>query len=197
MYFLILLTCLVKFLLKLILLQSNFILYFSIAWLYPMSGLNESTSKSLGPSHFSLYLDVTFNFLNCVYTLRRTENANAWPSEKSVSLAFPPPQLRVPALPARAGLRQGDSHLGHISPSDSASLHLHARQGIALITWAIIPPWGDALCTRLFSFGYRNSLCLWLLSLYTQRKNHLKQTYLTCKVRQKIPHTKRLEVVID
>lgn len=91
MYFLILLTCLVKFLLKLILLQSNFILYFSIAWLYPMSGLNESTSKSLGPSHFSLYLDVTFNFLNCVCTLRRTENANAWPSEKSVSLAFPPP----------------------------------------------------------------------------------------------------------
>lgn len=61
-----------------------------MAWLYPMSGLNESTSKSLGPSHFSLYLDVTFNFLNCICSLRRTENANAWPSEKSVSLAFPP-----------------------------------------------------------------------------------------------------------
>lgn len=67
-----------------------------------MSGLNRSTSKSVGPSHFSLYLDVTFNFLNCICILKRTDNATVWPLEKSVSLAFPPPAAVRTAAAASA-----------------------------------------------------------------------------------------------
>lgn len=183
MYSHILLTCLVRFLLKFFLLQHKFMVYFSTACVYLRNGLHENASKSVGTSDFNLHLDAKFNFLNYICILRYTE------CRKHKHLIFREVYVicirissertyRLPVCSRRCTHRLGCPHRqGDSAPksnilwSDSAFSHMHTRQGVSLITWAIIPPWGGCLVHKInFIWPQKLPLPLAYESLYIEEK---------------------------
>jgi len=90
----------------------------------------------MGTSDFNLHLDVRFNFLNSIYILRYTENANTCYSDKLGPFAS---SLHpTTAGPACQGAAVMHAQLGHAQHGDSFPNHVSCRAALPFLSCMLV-----------------------------------------------------------
>lgn len=130
------------------------------------------------------------------WDIQNTANTNVWRSGKSLPFVFPSPTLHVPPW---AGLAlHGVTALPNPTPCTQTLLFLTCTliRELLLLPGLQSLPGGER--TKLISFGHRNPLCLWHLSLYAQRKSSSEAELLHLRDPvENISHQAGLEVIAE